>query len=299
MKNAFRRRPIEFFSLPVAGSLAIAILGINLAVTLLISDQQLRSKLLDVLTPVVELLVCVALFIVTKRMALRSKRLAIAWGTIALAMLLSFVADAIWAILEVGLQQSPFPSIADIFYLAFYPVFMVGVLLLLHKPAARNERINMILDISIIMVAAILGFWNFLIGPLFLANPGQPRLEQILLTAYPVGDLVLFGALLAIIYTRSEEENAAPLFLLAGGTLVLIITDLVYKQMVLAETYTSGGPLNLGWIVSYPNGLPSGPRIPGGMSRTGKSTGAWQKRSVIICHICGWFTCTFCSSWAG
>ena len=251
MGTAFRHRPTEFFSLPVAGSLALTILGISLAVILLINEQQIRGQLLDVITPVVELLVCVVLFVVTKRIAGRSRRLAMAWGTIALAMLLSFAADAIWAILEVGLQQSPFPSIADFFYLAFYPVFLVGVLLLLNKPATRSERINTILDMSIIMVAAILGFWNLLIGPIVLANAGQPMLEQVLLTAYPVGNLVLFGALLAIIYTRTGEETATPLLLLGGSILVLIITDVIYSHQTLVGTYASGGILDLGWIVCY------------------------------------------------
>jgi len=250
MGNASRRRPTEFFALPVVGTLALGVLGICLAVVLLIGDQQLRSALLDVITPVVGLLVSVGLFIVAQRMAVRSRRLALAWGMIALATLLYCVGDTIWAILEVVLQQSPFPSIADAFYLVFYPVFLAGVFLLPDKPSAPNERIHRALDMGIVMVAAILGFWNLLIGPTAISNAGQPILDQVILTAYPVGDLVLFGALLVIIYNRSGEQYETPLFLLSGGVLMLIITDAIFSHQVLIGTYASGGLLDLGWIVS-------------------------------------------------
>jgi peptidoglycan/xylan/chitin deacetylase (PgdA/CDA1 family) len=38
------------------------------------------------------------------------------------------------------------------------------------------------------MVAAILGFWNFLLGPIVASNTNYPLLEQVILLAYPVGD---------------------------------------------------------------------------------------------------------------
>jgi PAS domain S-box-containing protein len=246
-----RATGIEFFSLRVVGSLALALLGISLAVVLLINDQLVNSSLLDVISPGIGLLVCAALFTVARRMAVHAPRLARAWRTIALAVFLYAMADAIWAILEVGLQQTPFPSIADLFYLAFYPVFLVGIFLLPGEPSTQSERINKILDMSIIMVAAALGFWNLLIGPIALANFGQPRLEQFILAAYPVGDLVLFGALLVIIYNRASEMDGSSLILLGAGIVALIITDAIYSRQTLLETYTSGGLLDLGWIASY------------------------------------------------
>jgi diguanylate cyclase (GGDEF)-like protein len=76
-------------------------------------------------------------------------------------------------------------------------------------------------------------------------------LTQVLSLAYPVSDLVLLTALLKLIYRRSEAENPAPLFLLAAGAGVQIVTDAIYGRMALLDTYTGTGLLDLGWLISY------------------------------------------------
>jgi PAS domain S-box-containing protein len=82
------------------------------------------------------------------------------------------------------------------------------------------------------------------------SNAGQSLLEQGILLAYPVGDLVLLGALFLIFYNPSEKQDKTPIFLLAGGLLVTIIVDSIYSYQSLLGTYVSGDPLDLGWIVS-------------------------------------------------
>ena len=247
VRAAFQRHPVNFLYL--AGFLALLLLGISLGVTLLVHSQELRASLSDTISPIVDLLATAALFAAAKNSAPRSKRLATAWGWIALATLIYALADIIWLILEVVLKTPPFPSIADGFYLVYYPVSLVGVFLLLEKSASPGGRINKGLDIGIVMGAAILGFWNFLIGPIIISEAGQPLLEQMILMAYPVGDLVLFAALLLIIYNRSDEQNQTPVYLLFGSLLVTIIADSIYSYQSLLGTYVSGGLLDLGWIV--------------------------------------------------
>jgi PAS domain S-box-containing protein len=242
------KKPIKF--LYWAGSLALMILGINLGIVFLVHNQELRASLSDTISPIVDLLASVALFVAAKNSTPRSKHLARAWGWIALATFLYALGDIIWLILEVVLKTPPFPSIADGFYLAYYPVSLVGVFLLMDKSASTGERINRGLDIGIIFGAAILGFWNFLIGPIIISNVGEPLLEQAILMAYPVGDLVLCGALLLIIYNRSDEQNQTPIFFLFGSLLITIIADSIYSYQSLLGIYVSGGLLDLGWIVS-------------------------------------------------
>lgn len=248
MSNVIRGR--HYYFPRIAVFFALVILGINLAITLLITDQQGRTIISDVIYPVSGFFVTVILFMVSRHLVVHSKRLAIAWGMICLAVLTSTVGDTIWAILEVGLKEQPFPSIADGFYLAYYPFLLVGVLFLLAKPASIEESINQILDIGIVMVAAILIFWNFLLGPLVLSNADYPLLEQLILLAYPVGDLVIFGALLLIINRPFEEQAELPAFLLAGGLTTTIVSDCIYSYQSLVGTYVSGTLLDTGWIIS-------------------------------------------------
>jgi len=229
---------------------SILVLGIHLAVAFLVADQQQRTILMDEISPIIDVLTCVTLFIAAKQSITRSKRLAWAWATIGLAMFCYALGDFVWAILEVGLKLQPFPSIADGFYLAFYPVYLIGVLLLPEKQVSSNERIKKAIDIGIVMVAAILGYWNFLIGPSILSNLNQPRLSQLILLAYPVGDLVLFAALLLIINNRASGHDDVPLLLLAGSIISMIITDSIYSYQSHLGIYASGGLLDIGWILS-------------------------------------------------
>jgi PAS domain S-box-containing protein len=248
VREVFQRRPINFFYAAVI--LAVIVVGINLGEIFFIKDQELRTGLSDVIPFIVDLLVSIVLFIAAKYSAVRSKRLAIAWGTIALAILFYSLGDAVWLILEVGLKVEPSPSLADGFYLLYYPAFLAGTFLLLENPATPGSLINRVLDIGIILGSAIIGFWSFLIGPLVSSNAGQPLLEQWILLAYPVGDLVLIGALLLIIYNPLEHQEKMPIFLLSGSLLVTIIADSIYGYQSLLGTYASGGFLDLSWIVS-------------------------------------------------
>ncbi len=195
-------------------------------------------------------LTCTALFIAAKQSTTRSKRLGLAWGTIALAILFYTLGDVTWGILEVGLKQQPFPSTRRWLLPGLLSCFPGRCITLPENPTSAGERINKAMDIGIVMVAAILGFWNFLIGPSILSNVGQPWLTQLILLAYPVGDLVLFGALLLIINNRSTSQDDVSLLLLAGALLSTIVADSVFDYQSLQGTYVSGGVMDIGWILS-------------------------------------------------
>jgi len=216
-----------------------------------VQDEGFLIVYTDIAFPITNLLATIPLFWAAKRSKPYSSRIFQAWCILGLAQLSFTVADVIWGVLEAGLGQQAFPSIADGFYLLYYPLFLAGVLLLPSRRMERLDRYKSSLDILIVMVAASLGFWNFILGPIAAAGAGEPLLTQILSLAYPVGDLVLLTALVQLIYRQSEGKNPAPLFLLAAGAGVQIVTDAIYGRMALLDTYTSGGVLDLGWLISY------------------------------------------------
>ena len=249
MRQGVRGQPIYLFYWAVL--FVVICMGLDLAITLLVGDPQQRIIYSDIIAPILDFLVCAALFFAAKQSATQSRRLGIAWGMIALSALMFALGDTTWTILELGLSEPPFPSLADVFYLLYYPVLLAGVLLLPESSASRGERIKKVLDAGIVMVAAILVFWNFLMGPLVASNSDYPILEQAILVAYPVGDLVLLWALLRIIYKRSyqQEENDVPAFLLAVSFIVTIVADCIYTYQTFLGTYFSGGVLDVGWRV--------------------------------------------------
>jgi len=245
IRGVVRGRPNTLFARAVL--ITVILLGIDFAVTLLLTDTQQKIIYSDVISPVFDLLASAVLFIAAKQSAAHSKRLAIAWAMIALSAFVYTVGDIAWGIIEVGLHEQPFPSIADAFYLAYYLFLLIGVFLLPDQPATRGEKVNNVLDVTIVMVAAILGFWNFLLGPIVASSAGSSPLELTILLGYPVGDLVLIWALLRIIYKRPDQQDELPAFLLAGSIVVTVISDCIYSSQSLLGTYVSGGILDLGW----------------------------------------------------
>ncbi len=244
------------YSLLIFAAIAVALL--------LFPDTAQRSKFSDVISAVIDTLSAVLLLAAAWASLKRSKRWALAWGLLALAGFLYAAGDGTWAYLEAYLSEPPFPSLADVFYLAYYPVFLAGVIFLLSKPATTRERVNSALDLAIILATAILGFGNYLIGPIIQSNASATPLEQTILAAYPVGDLVMLGSLLLLLYNDPEpaglhkEGNATaetlhptiPVLLLAGGMLTMILTDCIYSYQSWLGTYASGGWLDLGWVIA-------------------------------------------------
>ncbi len=230
----------------------------------LIPDPAQRSKFSDGISTLVDTLSGVLLVAAARASAQRSRRWAFAWGFLALAALLYAAGDATWAYLEVIANDAPFPSLADAFYLIYYPAFLLGVIFLLRKPATSGELINNALDLAIIMTTAIMGFSDLLIGPIIQSNAGVTPLEQTILAAYPVGDLVMLGAVLLILYndprpdlerTQAEisvdpEQPVIPVLFLAGGMLTMILGDCIYSYESMLGTYVSGGWLDLMWVVA-------------------------------------------------
>src|SRR5512133_1236469 len=97
-------------------------------------------------------------------------------------------------IYEAFLHISPSPSLADVFYLIFYPLFLIGVMLIPARREATYEWLKTTVDMVIIILAALLTSWNFLFVPTLLAN-AEDQLLMMVSLAYPVGDFLLLMAL--------------------------------------------------------------------------------------------------------
>jgi len=230
--------------------LALLLAGLNLGIVLLAEDPQLRTVVSDAAGPLIDLSISLILFWAAGKTRARSKTLALAWNIFAFSMLLSTLGGIAWFILEVVLKVEPFPSIADVFYLAYYPVFLTGVFLLLERRATIGEFVTRGLDLLIVLGAAVLGFWNFLIEPASLSSSGQTVLEQIILLAYPAGDLLLMAAFLLFLYKPHEKQESTPVLLLAAGVLITVNADVIYSRLTLLEAFYSGELLDVGWIIS-------------------------------------------------
>jgi diguanylate cyclase (GGDEF)-like protein len=228
---------------------ALMILSINLAVILFIRDETQRIFLIDITYPLWFLLAALGLWLAAICSARTSYRLAAPWGILAVAALFSCAGDVIWAIYELGAGFVPYPSIADLFYLAAYPLYLCGVLLLPTERFTRSEWIRTSLDMVIVMVAASCASWYYLIGPTAAAVREESLLVQLVSLAAPVAGLVLLWAMLVLLYRQRTVAKSGPLLLLSLAFGVDIVGEIIYSHQALIGLYNSAGLLDMSWIL--------------------------------------------------
>jgi diguanylate cyclase (GGDEF)-like protein len=228
---------------------------LHLIFVFLVSDPQIRSLSANALVILAGLVAAISLLITAFRLKqdswVHAKRIAAAWFLFALAQFSTIIGDSLWMYFEQILHQQPFPSTADIFYLLFYPVFLIGFLRFPFRESSLNDWLKTSTDMLIVMLAAILILWNFILGPVLMAGSGQPLLMQFLALAYPVGDLILLWAVLVIIYRIPRNSINRPLWVLAVGLSVIIVTDSVFVYQEIISAFQSYSIVNLGYTLGY------------------------------------------------
>jgi PAS domain S-box-containing protein len=172
-----------------------------------------------------------------------------AWGILGVATFIWLIADLAWGIIEVYLGQDPFPSIADVFYLAYYPLFAIGILLFPRERFSTEGRLKFIIDMLVITLAAGLIFWIFLVSPTVVAYTGSPFIELAASLGYVLGDFILLFAVFSLLFAGFKELSQNAVIFLLIGIFLAIVSDSIYTIQSLQGTYVSGGFLDIGWLM--------------------------------------------------
>ena len=164
-----------------------------------------------------------------------------AWRLLAIAFGCWWAGDLIWFLYEIVLGQDPFPSLADLGYLAFYPCAARALLSFPSPTRRRSDWTKLGLDAVTVVLCAAMGIWYLVVGPTVHEHPAQ-GLATALNLAYPIGDLlVLFGVVVTLM-RRSATADDLSLRILVAGVGSLVIADVAFAHLSLAEEYTGGLP---------------------------------------------------------
>lgn len=172
-----------------------------------------------------------------------------AWACIAGATLCYFVGDLTWAVYEVGLGESPFPSPADAFYLVFYPLLLAGLLLFPVASRSARERRQLTLDLGTVFVAGSMAIWYLVLGPTATSTEGG-ALSAVLSAAYPVGDLVLLFGIATVLARGSTAASRGSLQLLMLGLACFVFADVGFGYLSLNDGYRSGDWPDTMWMAA-------------------------------------------------
>ena len=175
-------------------------------------------------------------------------QLRVGWFFIALASLSNGIAEFIWFYDESILKIDPFPSLADLFYLLYYPLFLVGVLSFpFIGPKKRNNWV-MYADLMIVVVSTAIFFWYFLLSPLELT--GSNFIEGVIAISYPAGDLMILAGIVALIQKDSERISYWPLFFISISMIVTTVADIFFAYYETNGLAYRIELLNVLWLAS-------------------------------------------------
>lgn len=165
------------------------------------------------------------------------------WRTLAGATACWFAGDIAWAVIELGLHSEPFPSVADVFYVAGSVLAVVAVVRGF-SGAIRVRVWRALLDASIIVgVVGYIGF-RFLVQPQL--SGGYSILAVGVGVAYPLLDIALLVLVGTLAYTGHKELSPA-IKLVGAGFVVMALADIVYTRLSITGTYESGSWLDIAW----------------------------------------------------
>ena len=168
------------------------------------------------------------------------------WLLMAFGQALFVAGDLTWNYFEI-VGEDPFPSVADVLYLAGYPFIALGLFLLIRRRLAGGDR-GGVIDAAILTTAVAILSWTFLIQPQ-LAVADIDALSLGISLAYPVADLLLIGVAMGLLTTPGARTVS---FRLLGiSLLLLLVADQVYAVQNLDGSYVSGGPIDSLYILSY------------------------------------------------
>jgi signal transduction histidine kinase len=171
-----------------------------------------------------------------------------AWYLLAAGQLSFAIGDAISFFHEwvLGIEM-PYPSVADGFYLVFYPLLAAGLLLLVRGRAPGRDAASLI-EATIITTGIGMLSWVFLIGP-YVRLPDLALPERLVSIAYPLCDVLLLAV--AVRLWRTGGNGVVASRLLAFGLLALLAVDTVYGLSLLSGDWQIGGPIDAIWMLYY------------------------------------------------
>jgi signal transduction histidine kinase len=144
-------------------------------------------------------------------------------------------------------HELPFPSVADGFYLAMYPLLIAGMVMLIRRRNPAHDRAALI-DALIVSTSAGALSWTLLIAP-YAHDHTLSLSTKLTAVAYPFVDLAIAVCVARLAFGRGRRSPA--LAFLIVGVLSLLATDSIYGWKLLHGGYTTGGLLDGGWIAFY------------------------------------------------
>jgi hypothetical protein len=172
------------------------------------------------------------------------------WALLAASSLAWAIGEALWSYYDLikGVQV-PFPSLADVGFLAAIPLACAGLLLFPSSHQRTARRVQGLLDGCIIATALLFASWATILGPLYRSHQGGV-LKQVISLVYPMSDVVMVS-LVVILLARAGRREWISLGLVMTGVVAFAAADSSFAYLTEVNNYGSGNFLDTGWVAGY------------------------------------------------
>jgi hypothetical protein len=154
-----------------------------------------------------------------------------AWLLLSQGLLSTFAGQLCLAPYQLVRGETPFPSVADLYFVLAYPFLIASLLVFLHAYREAGLPRGSVAERAGLVGGVIVAASVVLPVLRPVAATGSPLLERILTLAYPALDLVLLVPLVLLlrIALRLRGSHAGDIWaLLLGGFTVLCVADVTF-----------------------------------------------------------------------
>lgn len=152
--------------------------------------------------------------------------------------------DTIWSVRYAGVAQAPLTSISDVFWLAWYPL-IVAALALLVRDRVPTFELHRWIDGLVVMLIVITPWLAIFLQPI-AEHSGASTLADVVDFTYPLADAIVVGAALGV-YALTAWRPSRMWLALGLGLTVMGVADAIYSAQALAQSYR-GGIYDAAWV---------------------------------------------------
>lgn len=172
------------------------------------------------------------------------------WTWIATGQLMWLLGDLTYATLVFQFRTEPFPSIADGFYLLYYPFYFFGAIQLAARKNIQSISLANILTVAAIFISIFQYLWIFMLDPVLRVWEFN-ILASVIPLIYPLFDSSLLLCVLYLLFNSKIKQDPLPIGILSQGMFVLVFIDILYGTQVLTGEYISSSLLSGAYLISY------------------------------------------------
>jgi signal transduction histidine kinase len=225
---------------------ALAVLSLGYVPIVFMSDRTPFVDWAGDVVPIVVPAIAAALCSLAARRG--SGRERVIWALFAIGCASWAVGDAAYTVLSrTGKSPGPF-SIADIGYLALIFTWLAAILLHPSIPRRGMDLAAAAAEALTVLAVSATAIVAFVLIPVEAAQ--LDRADEVVLLAYPFGDLILIAAF-AFLLARSWLHLRSASGLIALALVFLVVGDSLFARLSAIDAYETGSPTDLFWIGAF------------------------------------------------